>query len=109
MVITASGNLEAGADGGPAEERAGHYLNTVNRTGRPDSGGDLLFGREPILSCPPMRLANQAVEAQPGGALAVAVKALLAFSPLCGLYFALGQAHQPHQPHRGRMAELDFQ
>ena len=100
-----------GADGGPAQrERAGHYVTTALSDALI---AEVTFADRAetyqLLVVPPMRLANQAVEALNRAAPCLAL-ALLAFSLLCAVGYSLsGQAHRRISSIAGRMAELDFQ
>lgn len=101
-----------GADGGPAQrERAGHYVTTAL--------SDALIAEVTfadrvetyqLLVVPPMRLANQAVEALNRAAPCLAL-ALLAFSLLCAVGYSryLARPIVRISSIAGRMAELDFQ
>ena len=101
-----------GADGGPAQrERAGHYVTTALSDALI---AEVTFADRAetyqLLVVPPMRLANQAVEALGRVAPWLAL-ALLAFSLLC----AFGYSRYITRPIvrlngiAGRMAELDLQ
>ena len=101
-----------GADGGPAQrERAGHYVTTALSDALI---AEVTFADRAetyqLLVVPPMRLANQAVEALNRAAPCLAL-ALLAFSLLCAVGYSryLARPIVRISPIAGRMAELDFQ
>ena len=101
-----------GADGGPAQrERAGHYVTTALSDALI---AEVTFADRAetyqLLVVPPMRLANQAVEALNRAAPCLAL-ALLAFSLLCAVGYSryLARPIVRISSIAGRMAELDFQ
>ena len=101
-----------GADGGPAQrERAGHYVTTALSDALI---AEVTFADRAetyqLLVVPPMRLANQAVEALSRAAPCLAL-ALLAFSLLCAVGYSryLARPIVRISSIAGRMAELDFQ
>ena len=101
-----------GADGGPAQgERTGHYVTTALSDALI---AEVTFADRTetyqLLVVPPMRLANQAVEALNRAAPCLAL-ALLAFSLLCAVGYSryLARPIVRISSIAGRMAELDFQ
>ncbi len=101
-----------GADGGPAQrERAGHDVTTALSDALI---AEVTFADRAetyqLLVVPPMRLANQAVEALNRAAPCLAL-ALLAFSLLCAVGYSryLARPIVRISSIAGRMAELDFQ
>ena len=99
-----------GADGGPAQrERAGHYVTTALSDALI---AEVTFADRAetyqLLVVPPMRLANQAVEALNRAAPCLA---LAAFSLLCAVGYSryLARPIVRISSIAGRMAELDFQ
>ena len=99
-----------GADGGPAQrERAGHYVTTALSDALI---AEVTFADRAetyqLLVVPPMRLANQAVEALNRAAPCLAL-ALLAFSLLCAVGYSryLARPIVRISSIAGRMAELD--
>ena len=101
-----------GTDGGPAQrERAGHYVTTALSDALI---AEVTFADRAetyqLLVVPPMRLANQAVEALNRVAPCLAL-ALLAFSLLCAVGYSryLARPIVRISSIAGRMAELDFQ
>jgi len=101
-----------GADGGRAQrEGAGHYVTTALSDALI---AEVTFADRAetyqLLVVPPMRLANQAVEALNRAAPCLAL-ALLAFSLLCAVGYSryLARPIVRISSIAGRMAELDFQ